>query len=63
MATGATVLAGSLDHLTRDHSPLDWARTQIALAQALQALGEASADERALKANRRSPATTAPTWC
>ena len=47
VATGATVLAGSLDHLARDHSPLDWARTQIALAQALQALGDASADERA----------------
>ncbi|HEX2802337.1 MAG TPA: hypothetical protein VHN73_09765, partial [Phenylobacterium sp.] len=31
----------------RDYSPLDWARTQIALAQALQALGDASADERA----------------
>ena len=43
----ATTLAGALDHLSRDHSPLDWARTQIALAQALQCLGEASADERA----------------
>ena len=47
MAAGATILAGALDHLTRDHSPLDWARTQIALAHALQSLGEASADERA----------------
>lgn len=47
VAAGATTLATALDHLTRDHSPLDWARTQIALAQALQALGDASADERA----------------
>ncbi|MBS0335050.1 MAG: hypothetical protein JSS35_19955, partial [Proteobacteria bacterium] len=47
VAAGATTLAGALDHLARDHSPLDWARTQIALAQALQCLGEASADERA----------------
>ena len=47
VASGATALAASLDHLARDHSPLDWARTQIALAHALQALGDASADERA----------------
>jgi tetratricopeptide (TPR) repeat protein len=47
LAAGAGALAMALDNLTREHSPLDWARTQLALAQALQALGEASADERA----------------
>jgi hypothetical protein len=47
IASGATALAGALDHLVRDHSPLDWARVQIALARALSALGEAACDERA----------------
>ncbi|HEY9219682.1 MAG TPA: hypothetical protein VIO94_16660, partial [Phenylobacterium sp.] len=40
-------LAAVLDQLPRDHSPLDWARAQLALAQALQALAEGSASERA----------------
>ncbi len=47
IASGATALAGALDHLVRDHSPLDWARAQLSLARALTALGEAAADERA----------------
>src|SRR5258708_35159203 len=49
IAGGATALAGALDHLVRDHSPLDWARAQIALGRALSALGEASCDERAFE--------------
>ena len=49
LAAGAGALALALDNLTRDHSPLDWARTQVALAQALQALGEASSDARAFE--------------
>jgi hypothetical protein len=34
-------MVGVLEHVSRDHSPLDWARTQVALAGALQMLGEA----------------------
>ena len=48
VAAGATSLAGALDHLSRDHSPLGLgSHPDPALAQALQSLGEASADERA----------------
>jgi hypothetical protein len=57
----------TLDVLTPDHSPLDWARVQQALALALQSLGEGSDTdrafehalgcfERALWATRRQPA-------
>jgi tetratricopeptide (TPR) repeat protein len=49
LAAGASALALALDNLSRDHSPLDWARTQVALAQALQALGEAAGDARAFE--------------
>ena len=49
LATGAATLAGALDHLVRDHSPLDWARAQVSLARVLTALGEAAADERAFE--------------
>jgi tetratricopeptide (TPR) repeat protein len=44
---GVNALAAVLDDLARDHSPLDWARTQTALAQGLQALGEGTTSERA----------------
>jgi hypothetical protein len=40
-------LAAVLEHITREHSPLDWARAQQALAGALQSLGEASDCDRA----------------
>jgi tetratricopeptide (TPR) repeat protein len=36
-----------LEHISRDHSPLDWAGAQLALAGALQALGEAGDNARA----------------
>jgi hypothetical protein len=49
VSAGATALAAALDHLSRDHSPLDWARAQVALGHALQALGEASAEPRAFE--------------
>ncbi len=35
-------LVAVLDHVTKDHSPLDWARAQQALAGALQIMGEAA---------------------
>ena len=44
---GVNALAEVLDELSREQSPLDWARVQTALAQGLQALGEASVSERA----------------
>jgi len=67
IAEGVEILVKALDALTPDHSPLDWARVQQALALALQALGEGSETdrafehalacyERALWATRRQPA-------
>jgi hypothetical protein len=67
IAEGVEILVTALDALTPDHSPLDWARVQQALAQALQSLGEGSETdrafehalscyERALWATRRQPA-------
>jgi hypothetical protein len=47
IADGAEAVAGALEQIPRDHSPLDWAHCQVALGQALQALGEASANEQA----------------
>lgn len=44
---GVDAIAVVLDELTREHSPLDWAKGQVALAQAVQALGEATTSERA----------------
>jgi len=38
-------LVGVLEHVSRDHSPIDWARTQMALAGALQMLGEAGSGQ------------------
>lgn len=40
-------LVAVLDHVTRDHSPLDWARAQQALAGALQIMGEMAECDRA----------------
>ncbi len=47
IAEGVEMLVAALDALIPDHSPLDWARVQQALASALQSLGEASETERA----------------
>lgn len=47
VSNGVDAIAAVLDDLSRDHSPLDWAKGQVALAQAIQALGEASESERA----------------
>jgi tetratricopeptide (TPR) repeat protein len=67
IAEGVEMLVTALDALTPDHSPLDWARVQQALAQALRALGEGSETDRAFQhalscygralwATRRQPA-------
>jgi hypothetical protein len=40
-------LVAVLEHVTRDHSPLDWARAQQALAGVLQIMGEAAECDRA----------------
>jgi tetratricopeptide (TPR) repeat protein len=42
LARAVGTLANALDTLGRDHSPLDWARGQTSLAQALSQLGEAT---------------------
>ncbi|HEY3814974.1 MAG TPA: hypothetical protein VGL66_17280 [Caulobacteraceae bacterium] len=42
MAKGAAILTTALDRFTRDHSPLDFARLNHALAVALQSLGDAT---------------------
>ncbi|HWE47001.1 MAG TPA: hypothetical protein VG407_13330 [Caulobacteraceae bacterium] len=42
MARGAAILSKALERFTREHSPLDWARLQHALAVALQSLGDAT---------------------
>lgn len=47
IAQAASDLVEVLEHLTRDHSPLDWARSQLALAGVLQMLGEATESPRA----------------
>lgn len=49
LADAVDVLAGALEHVMRDHSPLDWARIQVALGVALQSLGEATESERAFE--------------
>jgi hypothetical protein len=41
IADATNELVDVLEHVGRDHSPLDWARTEVALAGALQMLGEA----------------------
>ena len=40
-------LVAVLDQVTKDHSPLDWARVQQSLASALQTMGEAAECDRA----------------
>ncbi|MDO8378758.1 hypothetical protein [Phenylobacterium sp.] len=47
VAAAINQLADVLNDLSREHSPLDWARIQTSLAESLQALGEAGASERA----------------
>ena len=47
VAEGVEQLVAVIDAVTPDHSPLDWARLQYALAHALQALGEGSETDRA----------------
>lgn len=47
VAEAVNGLADVLNELSREHSPMDWARLQTALAESLQALGEAGASERA----------------
>ena len=49
IADAVGALAQSLEGQTRDHSPLDWARGQAALANALQSLGEAGVTEAAFE--------------
>jgi tetratricopeptide (TPR) repeat protein len=47
LARAISALAVALDNLGRDQSPLDWARGQSVLAQALTQLGEATENETA----------------
>jgi tetratricopeptide (TPR) repeat protein len=49
IAEGVEILVAALDALTPDHSPLDWARIQHALATALQSLGEGTETDRAFE--------------
>jgi hypothetical protein len=49
VADGVELLVTAIDQVTPDHSPLDWARLQYALAHALQALGEGSETDRAFE--------------
>jgi tetratricopeptide (TPR) repeat protein len=46
IADGVEALAGALEPVTADHSPMDWARAQAALGAGLQAMGEATTSER-----------------
>jgi tetratricopeptide (TPR) repeat protein len=67
IAEGVEILVAALETLAPDHSALDWARLQQALAVALQSLGEGSETDRAFEhalscydralwATRRQPA-------
>ena len=49
VAQGIELITEALDAAGPDHSPLDWARTQQALAFGLQSLGEASETDRAFE--------------
>ena len=49
IAQAVDILTSAIDGLSSDHSPLDWAGLQHALARALQALGEASQADLALE--------------
>ena len=46
---GVNLLSGLLKDFSKDQSPMDWARIQTALAQALQAMGEATTSEQAFE--------------
>lgn len=48
IAEGVGAIAAQFEQLSRDHSPLDWARGQLALAHGLQALGEVTESDEAL---------------
>jgi hypothetical protein len=48
-ADGVDAFAAALEQVARDHSPLDWARIQSGLGQALITLGEASDNPRAFE--------------
>ena len=48
-ADGVDVLASALEQVAREHSPLDWARIQTGLGQALIVLGETSDNPRAFE--------------
>ena len=48
-ADGVEALAGALEQIAKDHSPLDWARVQAGLGQALITLGEVSDNPRAFE--------------
>jgi len=48
VAAAVNDLVEVLGHITKDHSPLDWARAQQALAGVLRILGEATECDRAL---------------
>jgi tetratricopeptide (TPR) repeat protein len=45
----AAALSDALEQLPRDHSPLDWVRAQLGLADTLQVLGRVCADVRAFE--------------
>jgi tetratricopeptide (TPR) repeat protein len=47
LARAVTTLANALDVLGREHSPLDWAKGQAALAKSLASLGQATESEAA----------------
>jgi tetratricopeptide (TPR) repeat protein len=49
LADGVDTLTAALSELSRDHSPLDWAKAQASLGLALQALGEATDAGRAFE--------------
>ncbi|HEX7759591.1 MAG TPA: hypothetical protein VF459_08825, partial [Caulobacteraceae bacterium] len=49
IADAVSALADALEGQPRDHSPLDWARSQTALALGLQSLGEAGVSEQAFE--------------
>ncbi len=49
IADAVSALADALEGQPRDHSPLDWARSQTALALGLQSLGETGMSEQAFE--------------
>lgn len=47
IADGVKILTHTVEAVSRDHSPLDWARVQAALGLALKIMGDASGNSRA----------------